>query len=174
MVLDSNVSVRKQALLLSICRSGLYYKSIINDYAETANLLNEIYLASDCRYGYRKITAELKASGVEVNSKKILRIMQDIGLQGLYQKKQCNPSIKEKAHKIYPYLLTGLVIDRANQVWATDIIYIAIEGKFMYFIATIDLYSRYIITYELSPYIEAGFCVSTLREALTKHNPEIF
>lgn len=160
--------------MLQVARSRLYYKPIINNDSEVANLINEIYLASDCRYGYRKITAEFKARNIEVNDKKILRIMQTMGLQGLYPKRKCNTSIKYKEHKIYPYLLEGLVINKANQVWATDITYIAIEGKFMYFIAILDLYSRYIIAYELSPYLEAGFCVHTLRTALKAQKPEIF
>ena len=160
--------------MLSVCRSRLYYKSIINNDSEIANWINEIYLASDCRYGYRKIAAEFKCKGLEVNKKRIFRVMQSMGLQGLYPRRKCNTSIKNKEHKIYPYLLKDLLINKANHVWATDITYISIEGKFMYFVAIIDLYSRYIIAYELSPYLEAGFCVYALKMALKMGKPEIF
>ena len=131
-------------------------------------------MASDCRYGYRKIAAELKTRGIEINKKRILRIMQIMGLQGLYPKRKCGTSTKNKENRIYPYLLKDLLINKANQVWATDITYISIEGKFMYFVAIIDLYSRYIIAYELSAYLEAGFCVYALKEALKIGRPEIF
>jgi putative transposase len=139
-----------------------------------ANVINEVYLASDCRYGYRKIPAELTSRSIIVNHKKVLRIMQDIGLQGLYPKRKCATSIKDKDHKIYPYLLTDLVVNKANQVWTTDLTYISVDGKFYYFMAIIDLYSRYILAYELSPYMDAEFCVYTLQTALKKQKPEIF
>lgn len=159
---------------MGICRSSLYYRPIINNESEVANLIQEVYLASDCRYGYRKITAEIIASGVVVNHKKILRIMKKMKISGLYCRKRCNTSIKEKKHKIYPYLLKDLIICRVNQVWATDITYIMVEGKFIYFVAIMDLYSRYIIAHSLSPYLDAGFCLYTLKEALKQGKPEIF
>ncbi|WGJ62630.1 IS3 family transposase [Wolbachia endosymbiont of Frankliniella intonsa] len=171
---DSDLSIRKHADLLGICRSSLYYRPIINNESEVANLIQEVYLASDCRYGYRKITAEIIASGVVVNRKKILRIMKKMKISGLYCRKRCNTSIKEKKHKIYPYLLKDLIICRVNQVWATDITYIMVEGKFVYFVAIMDLYSRYIIAHSLSPYLDAGFCLYTLKEALKQGKHEIF
>ncbi|KLT21577.1 integrase, catalytic region [Wolbachia endosymbiont of Armadillidium vulgare str. wVulC] len=82
--------------------------------------------------------------------------------------------LKKKKHKIYPYLLKDLIICRVNQVWATDITYIMVEGKFVYFVAIMDLYSRYIIAHSLSPYLDAGFCLYTLKEALKQGKPEIF
>jgi putative transposase len=109
-----------------------------------------------------------------VNHKKILRIMKEIGIEGLYPKKSFNTSFSNKGNKIYPYLLGGLKITRPNQVWATDITYININGKFVYFMAIVDLYSRYIIFKELSPSLESSFCVYTLQEAFKKCVPEIF
>ena len=100
--------------------------------------------------------------------------MRGMSLQGLYPKRKSVTTTKDKEHKVYPYLLEGLAITTPDHVWATDITYIAIEGRFMYFIAIIDLYSRYIIASELSPYLEAGFCVYTLKNALQKKKPEIF
>jgi putative transposase len=157
-----------------VCRSRLYYKPIIDDASELANLIQEVYLASECRYGYRKITAELQAMGVSVNHKKVLKFMKSMGIEGLYPKKKCRTSIKDKEHKVYPYLLEGIVISRPNQVWATDITYIHIGGRFIYLVAILDLYSRYVIAYSLSHSLEASFCVHTLKQALAQKQPEIF
>jgi putative transposase len=156
-------------------RSKLYYKPvIINEDSEIANLIRDIYLSSGCRYGYRKITAALRQDGKIVNNKKVLKIMQEMGIEGLYPKRGIRNSGSTKEHKIFPYLLKDLEINRSNQVWATDITYIRMSGYFMYFIAIIDLYSRRILSYDLSNGLEAGFCLSALREALALAKPEIF
>ena len=167
------LSIRQQASILNICRSTIYYSPLLSKTSEVANLIKEIYLASDCRYGYRKVAAELNHQGYTINHKKVLRIMQDIGIQGLYPRKFKNTSLKT-SHKIYPYLLEELEITRPNQVWATDITYIALQNRFMYFIAIIDLYSRYIVAHELSANLEASFCIETLKMALTVAIPHIF
>lgn len=99
--------------------------------------------------------------------------MQDMEIQGIYPRKFVNTTIKD-SNTVFPYLLNGVKIDHINQVWATDITYIKLPSKFMYFIAIIDLYSRYIITYELSSNLEATFCVDTLKSALLSGKPEIF
>ena len=171
---DSDLSIRKQARLLQICRSNLYYKPILSRDSMIANMVQEIYLMSDCRYGYRKITAELMRQKCLVNHKKVLRIMNLMNIEGLYPRRSINTSIKLKEHRIYPYLLEDVIISRINQVFATDITYIFCDNRFMYFVAIIDLYSRYILSYELSPYMEAGFCTYALKAALTKAIPEIF
>ena len=147
---------------------------MIGDETITANMIAEIYVASDCRYGYRKITAEMRRQNMLVNHKKVLRMMKTMNIQGLYPKKSARTSIPLKGHKIYPYLLEELLITRVNQVFATDITYIFIDNRFVYFVAIIDLYSRYILSYELSPYMEAGFCVYALKVALNIATPEIF
>ena len=138
------------------------------------NLIRDVYLSSDCRYGYRKGTASLKKQGDIVNRKKVLRIMREIGIKGIYPKRKLNISIQDKEHRIYPYLLNDLNIERVNQVWATDITYIKTDSYFMYFIAIIDLYSRYIISYYLSNSLEAGFCINALKFALVDASPDIF
>ena len=125
----ADLSVRTQAELLDIPRTGVYYKPVINDDSEVANLIREVYLLSDCRYGYRKITADLHSKGQIVNSKKVLRIMQEIGIEGLYPKQYVNTSIKNNEHRTYPYLLTDLEINKIDQVWVTDITYIKIVRK---------------------------------------------
>jgi putative transposase len=168
------LSIRKQAKLLDINRSSVYYKPVMNRDSEIANLIQEIYLDSDCRYGYRKVSAVLQNSGCVVNNKKVLKLMQEMNLQGLYPRKFINTSARDLEHKTYPYLLEGLDINKANQVWATDITYIKILDRFMYFVAIIDIYSRYIVSYDLSHTLDASFCVAALKEALREGIPEIF
>lgn len=167
------LSIRKQTAILNLCRSRFYYKNVIDNSSQTANLIKEIYLQSDCRYGYRKITASLAGRGHLINHKKVLKIMQNMGIQGVYPRKYKNTSLKEN-NSIYPYLLEGLEITKPNQVWATDITYIALQNRFMYFIAIIDLYSRYIVSYDLCATLEADFCIETLKIALKTAVPLIF
>ena len=171
---DCNISVRQQCDLLGINRSGYYYKPIINNDSLLANEIMEVYALSDCRYGYRKITKSLQAKGIEVNHKKILCLMQELGIEGVYPKRGVDTSIGNPSHKIYPYLLKGLEIYYPNQVWATDITYIKIRDRFFYFLAIVDLYSRYIVAHNLSNSLHADFCVQTLKESLLQSKPEIF
>lgn len=168
------LSIRKQTSLLGINRSTLYYKPLLSSDSLIANTIGEIYAESDCRYGYRKIGAALKELGLEVNNKKILRLMQEMNLQGLCPRKFPNTSAGDLRHKLYPYLLENLEITKANQVWATDLTYIKIENIFVYFIAIIDLYSRYIVAHDLLHSMEAITCVALLRQALKYRKPEIF
>lgn len=171
---EVEISLRKQALLLNVSRSRVYYRPVINGDSEIANLISEIYLSSDCRYGYRKIAADLLNRDIVVNKKKVLRLMQEMGLEGLYPKRFVNTSIKNAQHKIYPYLLKDLDVNKQNQVWASDITYIKMDGYFMYFVAIIDLFSRYIISYNLSHSLELESCLLALSEALKVARPEIF
>ena len=164
--ISEDLSVRKQAKLLDIPRTKLYYNPVIDDDSEAANLIREIYIASDCRYGYRKITASLHQQNLIMNRKKVLRIMREMGLEGLYPKRSVNTTIKNNEHKTYPYLLKGLEIHKRDQVWATDITYIRMDGYFMYFVAIIDLYSRYIISYDLSHSLELESSILALEAAL--------
>lgn len=136
------LSIRQQARLLEINRSGIYYQKIINDESSLANEIVEIYAKSDCRYGYRKIHAELLGNGYFLDKKKVHKMMQELKIQGIYPKKKCITTTANKEHKIYPYLLGGLDINIVNLVWATDITYIRLGDRFMYFIAIIDVYSR--------------------------------
>ena len=168
------LSVRKQAELLDVARSSLYYQPIINSDSELANLINEVYLESDCRYGYRKITHEICQKWLGVNKKKVLRIMQEMGIQGQYPKRSCVTTRADAEHLKYPYLLEGLEITHPNQVWATDITYIKVQGRFIYLMAIVDLFSRYIVSYELSPTLEAIFCIDLLKETLKEVHPKIF
>ena len=169
-----HISIRQQCELLGINRSGYYYRPIINNDSLLANEIMEVYSLSDCRYGYRKITKSLQSKDMKINYKKTLRLMKEMGIEGLYPKKGVNTTIRTLSHAIYPYLLEGLEICYPNQVWATDITYIKIQDRFFYFLAIIDLFSRYIVAYELSNSLNADFCVRTLQRALLLSNPENF
>ena len=168
------LSIRQQCHLLGVVRSRLYYHPIIDSDSLTANLIMEIYQQSDYRYGYRKISHALKNKHILINHKKVLGLMQEMDIQGLFPERKVNTSKSALNQCVYPYLLEGMVIDHPNQVWGTDITYIHLPDRFMYFIAIIDLYSRYILSYDLSPTLEAGFCVETLKAALEINIPDIF
>jgi putative transposase len=122
-------------------------------------------------YGYRRITAALERKGLEVNHKRVVRLMRELNLQAIYPKP--NTSKPASGHKIYPYLLEGLVVTRPNQVWATDITYIKLAQGFAYLVALIDLYSRYITAWRLSNTLETSFCIEALKEALALGVPLI-
>lgn len=136
------------------------------------NLLDEQYTQTPF-YGVRKMTAWLnEVKGETVNVKRIRRLLRLMGLEAIYQK----PRLSQTApgHRIYPYLLRGVKIERVNQVWSTDITYIRLQGGFVYLVAVLDWYSRYVLSWEISPTMETDFCVSTLERALAVGQPEIF
>jgi putative transposase len=156
---------------MNVPRSAIYYKKRINvsDPIFT-NLINEIWLEMPSN-GYRKITIELQQQGYDINHKRVLRLMRESKIQAMFPRP--NTSVRNEKHAIYPYLLSDLVINRPNQVWATDITYIKTQNGWMYLVAMIDLYSRYIISWRLSNTMEASFCLDMLEEALTFGKPEI-
>jgi putative transposase len=167
------ISVKRQCNLLSVNRSSFYYQPVgISELELTLmKLIDRQYLETPF-YGSRKVTEELKREGYAVNRKRIRRLMQIMGLQAIYRRPRTSPP--GKGNKIYPYLLKGLKIDRPNQAWAADITYIPMEKGFLYLVAIIDLYSRFILSWRLSNSMETGFCVEALKEALQKGTPEIF
>ncbi len=134
-------------------------------------LIDRQYLATPF-YGARKIAAWLKSQGQRVNRKRVQRLMRLMGLKAIYRRPRT--SKPAPGHKIYPYLLGGMAITRPNQVWAADITYIPMARGFLYLVAIIDWYSRYVISWRLSNTLDAAFCVEALREALRKGRPEIF
>jgi len=123
-------------------------------------------------YGARKIAAWLKSQGQRVNRKRVQRLMRIMGLKAIYRRPRT--SKPAPGHKIYPYLLRGMKITRPNQVWAADITYIPMARGFLYLVAIIDWYSRYVLSWRLSNTLDAGFCVEALEEALRKSKPDIF
>jgi len=159
--------------LLDISRSGLYYqpKGISEEDLALMKLIDRQYLATPF-YGARKIAAWLKSQGHRVNRKRVRRLMQLMGLKAIYRRPRT--SQPAPGNKIYPYLLSGMKIRQPNQVWAADITYIPMARGFLYLVAIIDWYSRYVLSWRLSNTLDAGFCVDALQEALKKGKPEIF
>ncbi|MFH1831415.1 MAG: IS3 family transposase [bacterium] len=166
-----SLSLRQQCALLDVGRSNLYYQpTIAPDESWLANNIHELWLDMPF-YGYRRITAELQRRGSAVNHKKVLRIMREMQLQALYPKPKA--AAHNSRHKIYPYLLRDLNITHLNHVWATDITYIKTPNGFMYLVAIIDIYSRFILSWRLSNTLDAQFCEDALIEALVWAKPEI-
>lgn len=148
------LSLVSQCNLLGLHRSGLYYQPVEVDSEDLVlmALLDKQYLKTPF-YGYRKMTKFLQAQTYQVNHKRVRRLMRLMGIEAIYSRP--NTSQPNQAHKVYPYLLKGLSITKANQVWATDITYVPMKTGFMYLIAIIDLYSRYVLEWSVSNTMEA-------------------
>ena len=134
-------------------------------------LIDEQYMRHP-EFGYPRMTDWLCDQGHDVNHKRVARLMQQMGLQAITPGP--HTSKPGRGHKIYPYLLRGVDIERVNQVWSTDITYIPMRHGYMYLAAVIDWYSRYVLAWELSNTLESLFCVTTLEGALTRGMPDIF
>ena len=172
----ADLSLRSQFDLLGLNRSSYYYKVAGDNQKDQdiANLIYELWLKYPF-YGYRKITAVLRREGLIINHKKVQRLMKKANLAAILPSKKKGNYQKINYEQIYPYLLNNLDIYKINQVWTTDITYIAMNEGFTYFIAIIDRYSRFILSSYLSTSLEAEFCVNTLTIALSKYQkPEIF
>lgn len=174
-MVDANndlLSIRQQCELLSVNRSNFYYVPNPRQIDTLlANEIHEIYLDKPY-YGYRRITAALKRLGYkDVYDNKVLGLMQAMNLQALYPKPKT--TVRNSEHKKYPYLLGGLIINRPNQVWATDITYIKMGSGFMYLAALIDIFSRFVIQWMLSNTLDAQFCLTMLNRAFKLGRPEI-
>ena len=142
------LSIVCQCTLLSINRSGLYYQPvrISEEDLTLMKLIDRQYLATPF-YGARKIAAWLKSQNYSVNRKRVRRLMRIMGLKAICRRPRT--SKPASGHKIYPYLLGGMKITRPNQVWAADITYIPMARGFLYLVATIDWYSRYVLSWHL-------------------------
>ena len=167
------LSVVRQCKLLDVNRSSLYYQPVEVSEEELTlmKLIDRQYLATPF-YGARKIAAWLKSQGYTVNRKRVRRLMQVMGLKAIYRRPRT--SKPAPGNKIYPYLLSSMEITRPNQVWAADITYIPMARGFLYLVAIIDWYSRYVLSWRLSNTMDAGFCAEALEEALRKGRPDIF
>ena len=169
----TELSVRRQCEILNLNRSSYYYEP--ESRLEEQCLMNRIYelWRQHPFYGHRKVHAVLVREGERVNRKKVQRIMSEMELQSIYPK--CHISAPSKEHLIYPYLLTEIKIVRVNQLWVTDITYIKMPVGFLYFIAIMDVHSRFIVGHQLSISLEVDFCVESLQAALDNYGiPEIF
>ena len=169
----ADLSVRRQCELVGINRSTFYYEpaqeSALN--LELMRLMDEQYLKTPF-YGWPRMLAHLQRCGYAINHKRVRRLMQTMGLQAIYPKPKT--TVTAKAHKIYPYLLRGLEITRINQVWSADITYIPMPRGFMYLVAVIDWFSRYVLAWQLSNTLDGGFCLAALQQALLWGKPQIF
>jgi putative transposase len=171
---DPDLSVAAQCRLLKVARSTLYYQPAPVDADDLALMrrMDELYTKWPF-YGSRRMVAALRQDGLAVNRKRVRRLMRVMGLEAIYQKP--NTSKGHPDHKVYPYLLRGLAIDRPNQVWCADITYIPMAKGFVYLVAVMDWFSRRVLSWRLSITMEADFCVEALQEAITRHGqPDIF
>ena len=170
----SKLSVNRQCHLLGLARSSYYYaplgESELN--LELMRLLDEQYTRAPF-FGEPKMTEWLKRLGYGINHKRIERLMRELGLQAIYPKKHL--SQPGENHRKYPYLLAGMSIDRPNQVWCADITYVRMDRGFLYLVAIMDWFSRYVLSWLLSDRLEGDFCQEALERALSRYDgPEIF
>lgn len=172
---NSEISVRKQTELLNISRSSIYYQPTVNEEdIVIMNAIDKIYTGYPF-YGSRRIRFALKDNyGIVICREHVQRLMRIMGLEAIYPKKKGYLSQSDNQHKVYPYLLKGFKIKKANQVWGTDITYVRLEKGWAYLTAILDWFSRYVISWMLSQNLEADFCLETLRKALKTNTPKIF
>ena len=170
-----DISLSKQAELLDISRSRIYYKTETNERdLLIMNLIDRIYTEHPT-YGKRKMAVIIQRYyHIAVGKKHVRTLMVKMGIMAIYPKAKRCLSQPNKQHKVYPYLLRGLPITKPNQVWSTDITYIKLEHGFCYLTAIIDWHSRYVISWELSNTLDMDFCVRALERAYATATPEIF
>jgi putative transposase len=162
------LSIRRQCDLLGLARGSWYYEPA-GETAENLKLMrriDELYLKRPY-YGSRRM-----ADALSVNRKRVQRLMRIMGLEAIYPKPRT--TVRHPEHKIYPYLLRDVEVERPNQVWSTDITYIPMRGGFLYLTVIMDWYSRYVLSWRLSNSLDGAFCIAALEEALLGGEPEIF
>jgi len=167
------LSLTRQCQLLGLSRAALYYRpmEVSADELELMALIDRQYLRTPF-YGSRRMTAWLQVQGHRVNRKRVQRLMRLMGIEAIYQRQRTSQPAPH--HRIYPYLLRGLVIERVNQVWAADICYIPMAHGFLYLVAVMDWVSRYVLAWRLSNLLDSSFCIEALEEAVSRGRPEIF
>jgi putative transposase len=167
------MSVVRQCGLLELPRSTFYYQPVGEDAYNLGlmRLIDEQFTKRPF-YGVPRMTACLRAMGFGVNPKRVRRLMRVMGLEAIYPKPRL--SAHGPDHKVYPYLLKGVTVDRPDQAWATDITYVRLAHGFVYLAAILDWHSRYVLSWELSTTLDTGFCQEALRRALRISKPEIF
>jgi len=172
---DDALSLEYQCRLLGVSRSSLYYEpakiSALN--LQIMKLIDQQHTKYPVRFGQPKMKHYLESIlKIPISRNRIRRLMHIMCIEGDYQKKRT--TIPCKDHKIYPYLLRNCAITHPNQVWSTDITYIPMRHGYMYLVAILDWYSRYVISWGLSNTLETNFCIETLNRALIRNKPEIF
>lgn len=166
--------VSRQCALLDLPRSTFYHtpEPVTDEELKLMALIDRCHLTHPF-YGSRRIRDWLEDQGYTVNRKRVQRLMRTMGLEALYPKR--NLSLANQTHKIYPYLLRNLTIDRPNQVWATDITFIPMAHGFVYLVAVMDWYSRRVLSWRVSNTLDTSFCIEALEEAIESYGaPAIF
>ena len=169
-----DLSITKQAEALGISRSSVYYLSRPVPAAELAVMrrMDELHLEFPFA-GSRMLRDLLNQDGIEIGRRRVATLMKRMGIEAIYRKP--NTSKPAPGHKIYPYLLRGMVVDTPDKVWAMDITYVPMARGFVYLAAVVDWFSRRVLSWRLSITMEAGFCIEALEEAIARHGrPEIF
>ena len=163
----------EQCRLLSIPHSTFYYRlqGESSENLKIMSLIDKEYTKTPF-YGSRRLAVVLNQHGHAVNRKRMQRLMRIMGIEAIYPKPKLSLSAKD--HKIYPYLLRGVTVERKNHVWSTDFSYVPMQGGFMYFAAVIDWATRYVLSWRISNTMDPSFCIESTREALKSSRPEIF
>jgi putative transposase len=167
------ISVMRQCELLDLARSSLYYQPVAPNPYELylMKLIDQQYTQRPF-YGIRKMTEWLQTNGERVNHKRVARLMRQMGIEAIYPRPRT--TIPADNVRRYPYLLKEVTINAPNQVWSTDITYIRLQTGFIYLVAVIDWYSRYVLSWEVSNTLDMQFCIDALEKALRVGHPQIF
>ena len=167
------LSIVRQCELLGISRSGWYYEPKDSETAEDLKIKREIdtIYTKFPYYGVRKMTKELKKRKFQVGKKHVRTLMREMGIEAIYPKPKL--SLNGKDHIRFPYLLKDLKVTKPNQVWGTDITYIRLRGGFVYLVAVMDWYSRFVVGWELSNTLSVDFCIQAFENAFTISIPEM-
>ena len=175
-MIDPNhgLSLTRQAQLLDLSRASLYYEpvGVCEADLQLMRRLDELHLQWPF-LGSRMLRDMLRLEGIPVGRKHVATLMRKMGIEAIYRR--ANTSRRHPRHAIYPYLLRNLIIERPNQVWASDVTYIPMARGFVYLVAVMDWYSRKVLSWRISNSMTADFCVEALEEAIARYGaPEIF
>ena len=170
---NEHLSIARQCKLLGLARSTYYHEAAgeSEENLRLMRLIDEQFLERPF-FGSRRMTQWLIRQGFEVNRKRVQRLMRLMGLEAIYPKRSTSKSCPH--HRVYPYLLRNVSIDRPDHVWSADITYVPLARGFMYLVAVLDWHSRFILSWELSNTLDSDFCVAALEAALARCRPEIF
>ncbi|PLX31046.1 MAG: hypothetical protein C0600_06690 [Ignavibacteria bacterium] len=171
---EHTIPILRQCEILDLPRSTYYYTPRVDESDENLRIMHEIdrIYTDKPFYGYPRITQELCTRGLHCNHKRVARLMRVMGLAATVPGP--HTSRPSTAHPVYPYLLRGKAITVPDQAWCADITYVPLHAGFMYLVAVLDWFSRYVLAWALSTTLDAGFCLNALREALLVGRPEIF
>lgn len=174
----AQLTIARQAELLGLSRRSYYYQPVVNEAEEARlklhlNAIDEIYTERPY-YGTRRMQYELeRVYDIVIGRERIRHLMAKLGLEAIYPKPNTSKPGMGAGYQVYPYLLRGLAVTRPNQVWGSDITYVRTATGFVYLVAFIDWFSRYVVSWRLSDSLEQGFCLEALDEALGRATPEI-